>query len=144
MMFSSNQILEISGPINNEEYLLNALGFALKTSGDVEYFTRTDKPTKCVYQITEDGTYCIGWAFGRMIESGWNEFPFDFDLKIIAQIIVKHLSKQDVKCSGWDGSHEKGFLMKAIETSYSDEKDGIKNPSRGIVKFKPFICFYHK
>ena len=143
MMLSSNQVLEISGPIGGSEYLLNALEFALKVSGELECFTRVDKPAKCVWQITENGTFCIGSAF-KNIKKGWSEFPFDFDLKIIAQIIEKHLLKQDVKRGEWDGSYEKGFVMKVIETSFSDEKDGIKNPFYGIVKFEPFTCFYHK
>lgn len=143
MMFSSNQILEISGCLAHDGELHNALEFALKASGDFECFARADKPTKCVYQITENGTYCIGWAHEK-VEEGWCEFPFNFDLSIISQIIAKHLSNQHVDHSGWDGSHEKGFLMKAIETSFSDEQNGIKKPFYGIVKFEPFTCFYHK
>lgn len=143
MMFSSNQIFEISGSLQHTEELQTALEFTLKMSGNMDCFTRTNKPSKCVYQITEDGRYCIGWAF-ETIANGWNEFPFEFDLSIISQIIVKHLQKQEIKYTGYDGSHCKGFLMKCIDADMSDEYDGIKNPFYGIVEFKPYTCFYSK
>ena len=143
MMFSSNQILEVSGSLHHAEELYNALEFALKMSGNINYFTRKDKPSKCVYQITEDGRYCIGWAYEK-IEKGWNEFPFEFDLSIISQIIVKHLQKQETKRDIWDGSYEKGFLMKYVEDDFSDETNGIKKPFYAIVEFCPYTCFYAK
>jgi hypothetical protein len=106
---------------------------ALKTKADI----------RCVYQITDDGRYCIGKAYGKP-EAGWHEFPFDFDLDIIAAIIAKHLEKQDIKCDMWDGSYDKGFLMKAIEESFASEENGIKSPSYGIVEFRSYTCFYAK
>lgn len=137
MMFSSNQVLEVSGNIEHKGELQNALEFALRTSGH-------DKPTsKIVYQITADGRYCIGWAF-LDIPDGWHEYPFDFDISIMSQIIAKYLNKQSIQYSGWDGSHDKGFLMKAIEESMDSEENGIKNPFYGIVEFSPFTCFYSK
>lgn len=143
-MFSSNQILKISGCLTHSDDLYNALEFALKATGDLTSFTHITKAdVKCVFQITEDGKYCIGKAYGKP-ETGWNEFPFEFDLNIIAQIITKHLLKQEIKYGGWDGSYEKGFVMTAIEKSFANEKDGIKTPFYGIVKFEPFTCFYAK
>lgn len=143
-MFSSNQVLEISGSLNHSNDLCNALEFALKVTEDLTAFSHATKAdVKCVYQITEDRKYCIGKAYGKP-EEGWNEFPFEFDLSIISQIIVKHLSKQEVKYGGGDGSYEKGFIMRAIEHSFTDEKDGIQSPFYGIVSFEPFTCFYHK
>lgn len=142
-MFSSNQILEVSGDLGHENDLYNALEFALKTSGKISSFTRTNKPSKCVYQITEDGRYCVGWAY-EGVEDGWIEFQFDFDLSIISQIISKYLSKQDVERDIWDGGYNKGFIMKAIPESMGSEYDGIKNPFYGIVEFKPYTCFYSK
>ena len=139
MMFSSNQILEFSGSLSHKDELKHALEFAIKASGWYEPMTRTEKPCKCVYQITEDGRYCIGWGE----QDGWNKFPFDFDIDIMAQIIVKHLAKQMVEYGGWDGSYSEGFLMKVIPNSFSD-KDGIKNPFYGIVSFEPYTCFYAK
>ena len=111
----------------------NLTAFNNKTKADV----------KCVYQITEDGRYCIGKAYGKP-KDGWNEYPFDFDLSIISQIIIKHLEKQEIKYDMWDGSYSKGFLMKAIEESFASEENGIKQPSCGIVEFSPYTCFYSK
>ena len=142
-MFSSNQILEISGDLGHENDLYNALEFALKSSGDISSFTRQENPSKCVYQITEDGRYCIGRAYG-CVKDGWVEFQFDFDLSIISQIISKYLSKQDVERDIWDGGYNKGFIMKAIPESMGSEYYGIKSPFYGIVEFKPYTCFYSK
>lgn len=143
MMFSSNQILEISGCLNHDGELYNALEFALKASGDLSCFMRTNNPAKCVYQITDDGRYCIGWAFNG-VKEGWNEFQFDFDLYIISQIIAKHLGKQEIVRDIWDGSYDKGFVMKTISESMSSEYNGVKNPFFGIVEFSPYTCFYSK
>lgn len=140
-MFSSNQILEVSGNLGHANELYNALEFALKVSGNIESFTRTDNPSKCVYQITNDGRYCIGWA-DEKVEDGWNEFQFDFDLDIISQIIFKHLSKQEIEEDSWDGRHTKGFVMRAIPKSTGSACNGIRGPFYGIVEFKPYTCFH--
>lgn len=138
-MFSSNQILEVSGDLSHGNDLYNALEFALKTS-DYD-FTKPNIKSKCVYQITEDGRYCIGWAY-KTVKKGWSEFQFDFDLSIISQIISQYLSKQKVAEDIWDGGYNKGFIMKAIPESMGDEYNGIKNPYYAIVEFKPYTCFY--
>ena len=141
-MFSSNQVLEISGSLDNEE-LYNALKFALESSGHLNCFTRTNQPSTCVYQITEDGRYCIGWAF-EGAKDGWREFPFDFDLNIISQIVEKHLEKQEITKGIWAGTYRKGFIMKSIPESLAMNSDGIKYPFYGIAVFSPFTCFYSK
>ena len=64
-MFSSNQVLEISGSLDQLE---TAIDFAMAYSGQKECFTRRDRPAKCVYQITEDGRYCIGWNYGGVMD----------------------------------------------------------------------------
>lgn len=143
MMFASNQILEISGCLSHSGELKTALEFALKYSGNTDCFIRAEKPAKCVYQITEDGRYCVGWAFGEL-QPGWKEYPFDFDTSIISQIIAQHLEKQEIHRDMWDGSYSKGFLMKVIDESLGDEYNGIKNPFYGIVSFEPHTCFYSK
>lgn len=144
-MFSSNQILKISGNLSdfNNEEIYNALEFALKLSRNLENFTRKNEPLKCVYQITQSGKYCIGWAYND-VKDGWNEFPFDFDLNIISLIIAKHLKNQKVNRDIWDGSYAKGFIMKAIPETLSNEYEGIKNSFYGIVEFSPYTCFYSK
>lgn len=122
-MFSSNQVLEISGSFGQ---LQAALEFALKMSGN----------SKCVYQITEDGRYRIGKVYDK-VKEGWNEFQFDFDTSIVSQIIIQFLSKQDIHYEDeGDGGYNKGFIMKSI-SEYVD--DGF-----GIAEFKPFVCFYSK
>ena len=144
MMFSSNQILEISGRLDHGEELYNALEFALKASGNLRGFTHVTKVNiKCVYQITNDGRYCIGRAYNEP-KDGWNEFPFDFDLSIISQIIIKYLEKQEIERDIWDGSYTKGFIMKAIPESLNLVDNGIINPFYGIVEFNPYTCFYSK
>lgn len=142
-MFSSNQILEVSGDLSQGNDLYNALEFALKVSGNINSFTRAENPSKCVYQITDDGRYCVGWLY-KDIEDGWTEFQFDFDLGIISQIILNHLRNQEIEKDIWDGGYHKGFIMKAIPESMGDEYDGIKKPFYGIVEFKPYTCFYSR
>lgn len=134
-MFSSNQVFEISGCIDHKNDLKNALEFAIKASGWYEPFTRSEKPAKCTFQITENGTYCLGWH----AKEGWSEFQFDFDIEIIAQIITQHLKKQHIIDEGGDGSYHKGFLIKQI-----DWKSNVKNHDYGIIAIEPFTCYYAK
>lgn len=138
-MFSSNQIFEVSGSM---EQMKITLDFALKMSGAIDLFTRKENPIKCIYQITEDGRYCIG--VGYYEKEGWNEYPFDFDTNIIAQIIAQHLNKQSIPYNNMDGTSKKGFLMKSVPKSYADEKNGIKNPSFALFEFSIFETYYAK
>lgn len=134
-MFSSNQVLEVSG---NMSQLEMALSFAIRFAG----YNRND----LVYQITEDGKYCIGWC-GETLEKGWNRFQFDFDVEIVSKIIVQHLRKlpNGESCYDWmDGSTDEGFLMKNIFETFSDKWEGILNPFYGIVSFESFKNFYSK
>ena len=48
-MFSSNQVLEVSGDLGHRNDLYNALEFALRVSGEIDCFTRAENPSKCVY-----------------------------------------------------------------------------------------------
>lgn len=137
-MFSSNQIIKISGELRKED-ILNALKFAMKAYGE-EPFTRNEKPVAITYQETNDGKYCLG--FGE--REGWKNFPFSYNLEIIAEIIIDRLSNQKINDFGYDGSYHKGFIMENIEQSFSHEENGIINPFFGIVSFKPFTCFYAK
>ena len=144
MMFSSNQKLEISGSMNQLEF---ALHFALCYSDHAKNMTRPEieRGCKLVYQITDNGKYCIGWGFGE-VPNGWKEYPFDFDEAIVARIIGQHLYKQEYPASGYewaDGGMDKGFLMKGIHDAYGDEYK-IENPFYGIVVFEPFTNFYAK
>lgn len=140
-MFSSNQLLAVSGDLSHSGDLRNALEFALKKDGAYESFTRSDRPSKCVFQITENGDYCIGWGcHDEKPSEGWTEFQFDFDIDIIAAIIEKHLQKQKVREYGGDGSSSLGFLMENIDY----KKESVKKRFYGIVVFSPYTCYYAK
>ena len=133
-MFSSNQIFEISGSL---EQLEDAIRFALRHSG---------KPNEkeLFYQITEDGKYCLGWH----CDENWKEFPFDFNPHIVSEIIEQHIEKiMDNMRSNYElenGSTDRGFLMKAMPETFSDEYQGIKKPFYGIISIEPFENFYSK
>lgn len=140
MMFSSNQVFEISGSMDQ---LPIALQFALDYSDHARAMTprEIERGCKLVYQIAKDGKYCIGWAF-KNIQEGWQEYPFDFDVEIVARIIAQYLGKLETPNSGYewaDGGDAEGFLMKVISCD-----DNIKNSFYGIVSFEKFNCFYAK
>ena len=152
--FSSNQQLSISGPLD-KEYIKLALEFALKYSGnekDYKCKKEIERGCKITYQITENGAYCIGWAF-KDVSEGWNEYTdFNFDLDIVSNVIIKHLEQQEYDFSEYtlcDGSVEKGFLMKTMwdssdEEIYEKYHNNIEDPFYGIVYFIPYVCFYAK
>lgn len=144
MMFSSNQVLEISGSMDQLEA---AIEFAMVYSGRKECFTRKDDPAKCVYQITEDGRYCIGWSFGETKE-GWTEYPFDYDAKIISEIVRQHIKKAKKpfnEFEGYDGSSTVGFLLQEGPGGKNyDEWQAVKNFFYCLVNIRPFWCFYAK
>ena len=131
-MFSSEQIFDINGEMNQLEMTIN---FAMRMH---------DIPKEVSFQITNDGKYCLGWVVDE--KKGWLPFPFDFDAHIVAEIVKQHLYKQDVEdpYENCDGSSYKGFRMKAIYGSFSSEEDGIKYPFYGIVSIEPEYIFYAK
>lgn len=135
-MFSSNQVLEISG----EFYQLQAaLDFA------IGYYEKEEKDL--VFQITENGKYCIGWKPNDYPIEGWENFQFDFDTEIVSKIIIQFLKKQKFKDNHYDyfdGGTNEGFLLKAIPQTFSDEENGIKDPFYGIVSIEPFVNYYSK
>lgn len=142
MMFSSNQILEISGELGMGNVLENALRFALEYSGKIKNLEQSeiDRGCKLVYQVTKSGKYCIGWGFGD-IPRGWQEYPFKFDIGIVSAIIRQHLMGFPIKDDEWDGSYSHGFLMKAAKEY---ENTDIENSFYCIVYFEPYTCFYSK
>lgn len=129
-MFSSEQTFKVSGTM---EQLERAIRFALDMYGI---------PQKVTYQVTADGKYCLGWGS----DDSWREYPFDFDVHIVSEIIKQHLEKQDIEDPyEWaDGSSYNGFLMKAIPQLFSDEHDGIKHPFYGIVSIEVYCNFFAK
>lgn len=144
MMFSSNQVLEISGSLDQLEV---AIEFAVTYSGQKECFTRRDRPAKCVYQVTDDGRYCIGWSFNRT-EDGWTEYPFDYDAKIISQIVCQHINKAKKpfnEFDGYDGTSKVGFLLQeGTGGKTCEERSRVKNGFYCIVNIRPFWCYYAK
>lgn len=132
-MLSSNQVLEISGEFDQLEQVLRLVIKMVNITRD-----------RLAFQITKDGKYCIGWGEK---EHGWEKFQFDFDEHIVSEIIIQHLKKLPEVETEWDwydGSTERGFLMKVIPETFADEENGIKNPFCGIVSFEPFTVFYSK
>lgn len=142
-MFSSNQVLQVSGDL---EQLETALEFALKYSGHAKNMLQEeiDRGCKLLYQITKDGKYCIGWGFEKVPE-GWMEYPFKFEVGIVSSIIYQHLEKFEIKKEyGEYSCYEKGFIMKCATNFREAEKAGIKDYFYCIVYFEPFTCFYSK
>lgn len=143
-MFSSNQIFQISGDF---EQLESALQFALEYSGNAKNMTKKERDRGCklVFQITDSGKYCIGWGF-KEVPKGWSEYQFEFEVPIVAKVIIQYLSNQPMPKSGYegyDGFTKKGFLMKVIGETFSHYKD-IDNAFYGIVYFEPYCNFYSK
>jgi len=135
-MFSGNQEFKISGDFSQ---LQSALNFV------INYYEIREKDL--VFQITKDGKYCIGWKPDNCTIKGWQDFQFDYDSEIVAKIIIQFLQKQKYKESPYeyfDGSIDKGFLMKNIPETFSDEYECIQNPFYGIVSFESFTNFYSK
>lgn len=137
-MFSSNQVLEISGSLSNLE---SALNFVIDYSGYRSSFM--------CYQITEDGKFCIGWGNSdkKQPYGNWKKFEFDYDSLIVSRIIIQFLEKQEYNKNVYDcldGSTDSGFLMKAIPETFSEEENGIKDPFYGIVSFEPFVNYCSK
>lgn len=146
MMFSSNQELKVSGPLQTE-YIESALNFALHYSGQDKHLSKAEQERGCliVYQITNRGSYCIGWGFEEVPE-GWERFSFDFDVEIVSRLIKQQIEKCDLAndYEGFDGSAHKGFIMCDMSHSFDAEERGITNPFYGIVEFAPFYCYYAK
>ena len=143
-MFSSNQILGVSGCLDSND-IEKCLEFALNYSGHANKMEKQEyeRGARLLYQITEDGKYCIGWGF-KTAPKGWNEYPFRFDVDIVGKIIKQHLNSYDIEKDIFDGSYIKGFIMHAIDDETSSEYTGITNPFYGIVYFIPYTCFFAK
>lgn len=134
-MFSSNQILDISGTF---EQLEAALELALKIHG-----TNPDKD-HLVWQATDDGRFVIGRIYNDK-EEGWNEFQIDFTTEFAAKAIAKHvMSIPHEPYDQDDGGFVKtGFRMKAFpETVLDKVRNGVKSPSYAIVEFSQYALFY--
>lgn len=139
-MFSSNQILEISGSMDQ---LKKTIEFALDLEDSLETFSQQNSSYECVYQITKDNKYLLGWASKNQSIDGWSSFPFDFNLDIISMIIAQHCQKVKLTENMGDGAYHNGFLLKSMKSNF-DNSDNIKNKRYAIISIEPFLCFYAK
>ena len=134
-MFSSNQVLKISGNIVTSD-LSKALVFVL------DYFNMGER--KLAYQITEDGDYCLGWyTYEGYPEDGWTAFPFEFEPDVNALIIRDHLKDQILDLDGFNGETiQEGFLIRSIRDLSYNDLDKIRNNFYGIVIITPYTLYY--
>lgn len=143
-MFSSNQIFQVSGTLDDIERVLD---FAIRQSGEHELFTRTESPVPIVYQITDNGLYCLATAYGGTPDEDWSLYPFDYDPKIIARIIRQWLELQPRPKSDYDcceGGHAPGFICQELWSLDPKLRDHIKSPYYGFLTFRPFTNWYSK
>jgi len=148
-MFSSNQILSISGNIDKECYLKSALDFAVRYEylDEIEegnYDFRVSNSLSTIYQITEKGKYCIGFSNATAdAPEGWQKYSFKYDSDIISRIIIQYLKEFQIEYGEGDG-YRKGFLMRTIESTkdYDDLHD-INNYKFCLVYFTPYTIEYY-
>lgn len=121
-MFSSNQLLDISGDLN-ESKLKSVLDFVVSVYGG--------EPN--AYQITDDKRFVLGYIYKDT--EGWEKFQFDYDNVILSRIIYNHLNEGEIEYGDWDGGYHKGFRVKAVEESMAGERKGIKIRFMALLKF---------
>jgi hypothetical protein len=130
-MFSSNQVLAISGDLSHDDELRNALSYALAQ------YACPHMPTS--FQITPSGKYVLGWHKNH---TGWIDFPFETSVEILVPIISAHVKKQKyLATGGGDGTYTNGFLIETVESWKSGE---IVEPAYSIISIAPFVCYYAK
>ncbi|MDE7244972.1 MAG: hypothetical protein K2O18_13505 [Oscillospiraceae bacterium] len=79
---------------------------------------------------------------------GWTDYPFDYDPKIIAEIVQQRIEKQpEPEAPYTDGSSRLGVRVMCKE-SMNDVPDamynGIANPWPAILVFEPYMMTYDK
>lgn len=147
-MYSSNQVLEISGDLECKGDFEEALEYCIKKSDWYDAFTRTEDPLKPAYQVLENGAYCIGILpeKGYNREGGWKEFGFNWDAGIVAAIIKQHLMSRrfssEIYWAG-DGTTVKGYKIKVMNNE-PEYTSGIKDGDYGILMVEAFSCYYAK
>ena len=115
-MFSSNQVLHISGTLELSD-IRAALEFGIVKAAKSNSY--------CFQYLPKTYTYCIGVKYTDTPPTGWTDFQFDFDLDIVARIIKQHLEKAADKFPNIDCERELGYLM----TIADDVLDAIENSS---------------
>lgn len=144
-MFHSNQRFEISGDLTEKDLLKDALQFVFKVTENLNLFEDKEyqRGLRLLYQITEDGKYCLGWDFNKAKE-GWSEFPRFSDIDTVSKTVENYLKTFKADDFDFDGISNKGFLMKIVKESEDDDDVGIKNCDDCIVYFEPYTCYYSK
>ena len=134
-MFSSNQVLEISGDLNESgiKNLKAALSYVINASGDkIKNF-----------QIVDD-KLIFGWGKVCNQNSPWIKYPFEVNVDILVPIITDFLSKHkpdSYDFSDWDGGTYDGWKLKCCTDIHM-----LNIGEYGYATFyiEPFGCFYHK
>lgn len=156
-MFASNQRFDMKC---GREQLQAAIEFLVKLSDVNDRFTRPTDPAKPIFCNTGHGIYLFGYYYpNRPVPEGWSEYPFDYDSKIIAQIVWQWLQNQKYPIAPRiDGSvamgarvcHINDLLQELrsrenIWVSELKEMYGIpEDCGRTIAVFQPTWLEYHK
>lgn len=122
-MFSSNQVIKISGELNPTA-IANVLKF-IKSAYNEKW--------NC-FKIAEDGTFILGNIYD-LDKEDWEKFQFEYDDQTLGMIICNHLRGLKYHDDGWDffdGSTYEGFICEDIEMTWA------------TIQFKPFTTFYAK
>ena len=132
-MFSKNQILKISGSINNDD-LLYALEYVLNK------FDLKNK--NLAYQITDDGAYCLGWFSYDEPEIGWNAYTFSYNTDVMSLIIKDHIKNNIVKIDEFGDRVQEGFLIRSCADLKYTERETIKNDFYCIAIITPYTLYF--
>lgn len=132
-MFSNNQVLKISGSIDNND-LDNALDFAFRL------YDLKDK--KLCYQTTEDGLYCIGWYTYDDAEIGWNAYTFKYNIEVMSLVIKDFIHENIIDIGDFNKQVRPGFLLRSIKDLKFNEKEGIENDFYCILVISPYTIYY--
>lgn len=132
-MFSNNQVLKISGSIENED-LMHALVYAL------DLFDIKDK--KLAYQTTEDGMYCIGWYTYDEAEIGWNGYTFNYNIEAMTLVVKDFILDYIIDIGDFTDKIRPGFLMRSIKDLKYTEREGIENDFYCILVITPYTIYY--
>ena len=132
-MFSSNQILKISGLLDIGGKSLNdALSYTLKVSGRK---IRT-------FQIKDNKLY-IGFCKMENKNSPWITYPFDMNVDILTPIAIDFISSHpttDDDVAYYDGHVDNGWLI----TGYNELKPfNIEEYGFSILSIEAFNCYYN-
>ena len=136
-----NQKLVITGKMDQ---LSQALKFAMKYLRYSRAFKRKEDPLTCIFTIAPDGSYCLGSMF-KELEKGWTPYPFDYNPKIIGDIIRQHFTLRKSQFEknldpDWD-HYELGFRLQIADVD-DDIELFLPNPDPCILIVSPMWLYY--